>query len=177
MAVADVALEQPRGLARALAHREGARDPERIEAVQVAPGGQHLGRAQQIAARCRADEPSVQGAQDRRHLVFLTEQAVGVGELREQREHRVVVGDRAGRERLRRRCAVGQRLDRAVIRSAAVCRLGHREQHVDTLGGRTGASRDVQAVGDQRVLQFQHGLGERDDRGVGVTGRVDLPRG
>ena len=58
------------GLPRAVLHREGARDAERIEAVQIAAGRQHVGRAQQIAARRRAHVAAVQRVQDRRYLVI-----------------------------------------------------------------------------------------------------------
>ena len=56
--------EQPLGLARAVLHREGAGDAERIEAVQVAAGRQDGRRAQQIAARRGAHEAAVERVQD-----------------------------------------------------------------------------------------------------------------
>ena len=59
LAVRRVAREQSLGLARAVAHREGARDAERIEAVQIAPGRQHLGA-------CAADRRRAPGGCSRR---------------------------------------------------------------------------------------------------------------
>ena len=50
-----MAREQRVGLSRAVANGEGARDAERIEAVEVAPGRQDVGRSQQVAARRRSD--------------------------------------------------------------------------------------------------------------------------
>ena len=66
VASAGVAREQPLGLVRAVLHREGAGDAERIEAMQVAAGRQDGGGAQQVAARRGAEIAAVERVQDRR---------------------------------------------------------------------------------------------------------------
>ena len=58
-----MARQQARRLAGAVVHSEGAGNAERIEAVQIAPGRQHLRGAQQIAARRRAHEAPVERMQ------------------------------------------------------------------------------------------------------------------
>ncbi len=67
----DMLVDQPLRLLRAVLHRKGAGDPERIEAVQIAPGRQDRRRPQQIAAGRRADELAVERAQDGRDFVIL----------------------------------------------------------------------------------------------------------
>jgi hypothetical protein len=59
--------------------------------MHVAPGRQHSRVAQQVAARRRPGVAAVEGTQKRRQLVVFGEQAVGAGELIEERE-RLVVG-------------------------------------------------------------------------------------
>ena len=51
---AGVGVEQPLGLARAVLHREGGGHAERVEGVDVAPGGQDVAVADQVAARAPA---------------------------------------------------------------------------------------------------------------------------
>ena len=159
MAVRHVALDQAFGLARAVLHRIGAGDAEGVEAVQVAPGGQDLRRAQQVAARGGPHEAAVQRAQQAIDLVVLGHQAVDVLQPREERRQRLVVGSctRCG-QRSRHALAGHQRLDRRPLRPLAVRGVGHRQQQVDPLDGRGGAADDVQAVGDQRVLDLEHGV-------------------
>ena len=94
----DVLVDQPLRLQRAVLHRKGAGDPERIEAVQIAPGRQDRRCPQQIAARRRTHELAVERMQDARDFVILRQQDVDRGEfLAELR--RCVVGGR------QRRCA------------------------------------------------------------------------
>jgi hypothetical protein len=56
------------GLAQPIAHREGAGQAEGVEAVEVAPRRQHIGGAQQVAARGRCHEAAVQGMHQRIEL-------------------------------------------------------------------------------------------------------------
>jgi hypothetical protein len=76
VAVGQMPIQQDLRVLGALAHREYARQPEGIEAVQVAPGRQDLRRTQQVAARCRPHEAAFQRTQDRRRLVILRHQLV-----------------------------------------------------------------------------------------------------
>ncbi len=71
VAICHVAGDQPLGLARAVGHREGAGQAERIEAVQIAARGQHVRRAQQIASRCGTHIMAIEGAQNARRLGVL----------------------------------------------------------------------------------------------------------
>ena len=64
VALRHVPLDETQRLAGAVAHREGARNAERIEAVQIASGGQHRRRSHHVAARRRPQEPAVESAQD-----------------------------------------------------------------------------------------------------------------
>ena len=68
---ADVLVDQPLRLLRAVLHRKGAGNAERIEAMEIAPGRQDRRRAQQIAARRGTDELAVERMQDARDLVIL----------------------------------------------------------------------------------------------------------
>ena len=68
--------QQPLGLARAVLHRKGARNAERIEAVEIAAGRQDVLVAQQVAARRRSQIAAVEGMQDRRRLVIGCQQRV-----------------------------------------------------------------------------------------------------
>ena len=68
--------EQALGLARAVLDGEGARDAEGVEPVQVAPGRQDLGRAQQVAAGRRADVAAVEGVDQGGELVVRGEQRI-----------------------------------------------------------------------------------------------------
>ena len=76
VALRDVAREETRGLLRAVEDRERAGDREGIEAVQVAPGGQHRGVAQQIAAGRGAGVATVERAHERGQLVVVREVVV-----------------------------------------------------------------------------------------------------
>ncbi len=55
VAFRDVPLDQTRGLLGAVLDRKGARQPEGIEAVQIAPRRQNRRGAQQVSARCRTE--------------------------------------------------------------------------------------------------------------------------
>ena len=68
--------EQPVGLTRAILDRKGAGNPERVEAVQIPPGGQYFGRAQQISARGGTEIAAVQRVQDRGDFAVRGQQAV-----------------------------------------------------------------------------------------------------
>ena len=160
VAVVPVPSKQALGLARAVLHRVGARDAERIEAVDVAAGRQDRRRAQQVAARRGAQEAAVEGMQHAGDLVVFGQQPVGGGKLGEKARQ-----GRVGRAAVLGQGGVGraagdQRFDHGALRSQAVARLGERQQQVDALGGRRRLADDVQAVRDQRVLELKHGLAE-----------------
>ena len=100
VALRDVAREQTRGLLRAVEDRERAGDREGIEAVQVAPGGQHRGVAQQIAAGRGAGVATVERAHERGQLVVVREVVVDARELAVEGEDLVVALHAAQLERL-----------------------------------------------------------------------------
>ena len=75
-AVSLVAGEQAVGLLGAVAHGEGAGDAERIEAVQIAAGGQHVGGAQQIATGSGPDVAAIERMNDGRNFVIDRQQRV-----------------------------------------------------------------------------------------------------
>ena len=85
MARLHVLGQQPVCLAGAVLDRISTRDAEGVEAVQIAAGGQDLGRAQQVPARGGAQEAAVEGMQDAVDLVVGLHQLVHVGQLLQQR--------------------------------------------------------------------------------------------
>ena len=56
--------------------------------------------------------------------------------------------------------AVDQRCDHSRGKAPAMGRLGHGEQHVDSLLARQRLADDVEAVGNQRIFELQNGLAE-----------------
>ena len=162
IAVAHIALEQPRRLARAVLHREVARDAEGIEAVQIASGRQDLGRPQEIASRRGTHEATIEGPQDRRNLGVAGKKIRGDGQSAKRRA--------ASRRRSRWRRPQPPRASCSTASRGSVwpcADLGHRQQHVDALLMRQRLADDVQAVRDQRVFELEHGLAESGDRGGG----------
>ena len=101
LAVRLVPGEQAVGLAGAVLHREGAGQAERVEAVQVAPGGQHLGGAQQVAAGRRADVAAIERVDDGGHFGVGGQQQVQPGAFGR-------VGDAGGVEHLGALVGVGR---------------------------------------------------------------------
>ena len=98
IAIGHVPRQQPGRLARPIPDGEGTGNSERIEAVQVSAGRQDRRRAKQVAARRRADETTVQRAEDGRDLVVLGEQPVGRRQLPEQGDGFLVGGHAADGE-------------------------------------------------------------------------------
>ena len=84
MTFLDVPGEQACRLPRTVLNRKGTRNPEGIEAVQIAAGRKYFGVAQQIAAGCWPDESSIQRAQERRDFVIVAEQHVNGCEFPQQ---------------------------------------------------------------------------------------------
>ena len=77
--------EQAVGLTRPVSDGELAGDAERVEAVQIAPGRQHLGGAQQVAARRRPRIAAVERVNYRRQFVILGQLARRAGRARRAR--------------------------------------------------------------------------------------------
>jgi hypothetical protein len=71
-----VGCQQQFSLARAIGQCKGGRHAERIERVNVAPGRQHVGRADQVAAGNRGDEVSAQRVEQGWQFVRLGKQLV-----------------------------------------------------------------------------------------------------
>jgi len=108
--------------------------------------------------------PGAGRRQDAAQFVVLGHQRVGAGEFAQQRQ--VVAGVQA----LGRR-AGHQRGDQGAGRAAAVRGFGQREQQVGALGLVRRFADDVQAVGDQRVFEFQHRVVQAGDLRGGGLGR------
>ena len=68
-----------------------------------------------------------------------------------------------GQRRLRRLRRATSASTASRVGPRAVRGLGDRQQHVDALARRGRLADDMQAVRDQRVLEFEHGVAERGD--------------
>ena len=155
----DMLVDQPLRLLRAVLHRKGAGNPERIEAVEIAARRQDRRRPQQIAARRRTNELAVERMQDAGDLVILLQDTVDAGQFLVERQRCVVPGG----QRLRR-FAPHHRLEDRFVGTRAMRCIGHRLQHLDALLGRRRFADHVEAMRDQRVFEFEHGFRQLADR-------------
>jgi hypothetical protein len=177
-AIGVMSLQQKLRLAHAGLDGEGARNAERVEAVNVAAGRKNGGRPQEIAARRRRDVAPVQRVEQGRDLVIDGEQPV---RLREGPEQCPV---RFGRSRRRFGRGPGdQGRDRGAIGPGAMRGIGKRQEHVDALLHRGRLADDVQPMRDQRVFEFQNRGRQRRHTGLCApapgrlrVGEIDLRR-
>src|SRR5450432_1045073 len=85
-------VDQPLGLQRAVLHRIGAGNAERIETMKIASGRQNSRRTQEIAARRRTHELAVERMQDAGYLVILRQQDIRRRKLRVEGKVRFTAG-------------------------------------------------------------------------------------
>ena len=81
LAGGDMGVEQQLRLARTILHREGGRDAEGIEAMEVAPRRQDVGRADQVTARYGADEARIERLEQPCDLMVFRQEAVHLREV------------------------------------------------------------------------------------------------
>jgi len=169
-------LDELQCLAGTLADRKGARHAEWIEAMQIATGRQHRGRSHHVATGCRSQEPTVESVQDGAQLTVVGELLIAVMQVAQQRERRIA-GRQGGNAQGRfGRLALDDGMHREsqgadVDSGRGRHGVSHGTQKVGPLRLRSRAPHDVQSVGYQGVLEFQHLIGQLGDAGVGTSGK------
>ena len=129
------------GLARAIAHREGAGNAEGVEAVQVAAGGQDFRRTHQVATGCGPNEAALQALEDALQFEVLGQKAVGVGQaLQQLLRLRVRIVPQAA-QHIRGRCALDQCLHPCARWVRIVAGFGQCHEQVHPFGRRRRAQR------------------------------------
>ena len=180
-----VAGQQLFGLALAVAHGKGRRHAEGVQAVQVAPGGQHVGVADQVAAGGGLQVAAIEGAHQALHFVVFTQQAVAAHQLTQCLGLGFVVAHQIGAELCVQLCLVGT-IDQgihegSVLRGFQTHGVGHDFERSQALLTGGGLAHDVQAFGNQRVFELEQLVLQLLDPGGGITlggghGQVDALR-
>ena len=120
-----MAREQTLGLRTTILHREQGWDPEGIKAVDIAACRQNFRRAQQITARCRANEFAIKRAQQSASFGFLHQQRVGVREAVPLLKRRSVCCKRLSA------CAIDKLFERLTIWREAMARFSNRREKIN----------------------------------------------
>ena len=170
------------GLALAIAHGKGRGHAEGVQAVQVAASGQHVGVADQVAARGRLQVAAVQGAHQALHFVVFAQQAVAAHQLTQSLGLGFVACGQIGAEQraqLRLAGPVDQGFhERSVLRGVQAHGVGHDFEGAQALLAGGGLAHDVQAFGNEGVFEFEQLVLQLLDPGGGITlggghGQVD----
>ena len=165
-----MARQQTQGLTGAVLGGVFAGDLEGVEAMEVAARGQHVGRAQEVAAGGGIDEASVERLQDAPDFVILRQMLGGGLEGAQDVAGRAVLRDGVHGD------AGHQSLHRSALQPLAMGGFGHCEQHVGALVFRERLAHHMQAMGDQRIFEFEDRLVEPDDLRLDVAGPEGLGR-
>ena len=136
--------------------------------MNVPPGRQNVRGVQDVAARRRPDEASIERGKNGANLMILRQEPVRFGKRVEELSRHVVDRKAGYRQRMLSRVTRHQRLDRFTRRCARMTRLCHCHQHVDALRLAARLSRDMQAMRDEGVFKFEDVVAEREDASVGV---------
>ena len=163
VAVSLVAGENARRLFAPLLHREGARKSAGIEAVNVSSGRQDRGRAQQIAAHHRPNEPPVERAQEPVDLVFLRQEAVDILQRDDGRTGLRIATPAHDIERRIDRCTVDERLEASIRALEAMIGLRHGGEKLEPFLAAGRRARDMQPMRDQRIFELEHGTLQIED--------------
>ena len=154
VAVRSVALQQQLRLGCAFAHCQGAGDAERVKTVDIASGGEHCGRAQNVSAWGRSDVAAVERMHQRADLGIHGQLGVDANQLLKYGHGLRILGQtRAGPGTLGR-LASDQGFYGVALQRHTVGGVGHGKQHIHALGRAGRATGNVQAVRDEGVFQF-----------------------
>ena len=175
VAIGDEAVEQDLGVLGAIPDRKSAGYAERIEAVDIASGGQHFGRAQQVATGSGPDIAAIERVQQGVHFGILAQAVVGGSQRLHHGQRIIGFIDMAGVHRRLYAIAGHEFFHRRSVELHAVRRIGHGQQHVHAFGMRQRAAGHMQSMRDQGVFELEHLLRELHDAGVGISGRGQIP--
>ena len=176
VAVCDVAIDQALGLAGSVAQSVGAGDLERIKAVHIAPGRQHVAGLQDVAARGGRDKATFQGAQQAFDFVVGGHLEVAVHQFSNHGQRGLVARQFAFGNH---RCHIVTGHDGGQCGIAELGfkgGAGHGFEHLAAGGSVGRAAGHVQAAGDQGVFQLQQLIRELFHARLqgGVNGPVAL---
>ena len=127
IAIGHMARQQTLGLTGAVLGGVFAGDLEGVEPMEVAARGQHVGRAQEVAAGGGIDEAPVERLQDAADLVILRQMLGGGLEGAQDLAGRAVLRDGVHGD------AAHKGLHRSALKPLTMGRVGHGEQHVGAL--------------------------------------------
>ena len=140
----------------AVLHSESAGNAKRVKAVQVAPGGQHIRCAQQVAAGCRVYVTAIEGTEQAFDFAVLAHQHKGLGKRIKQ-----LAALFAGRQTAEFCClgctaALDDGINGRRCDFAYVLAFGHGAQHIGILRVVERLADHMQTVRYQCVFKLQH---------------------